>query len=238
VSTSTPPSELPTTIVIPRVSVRRWLFGAWLVVVLLGLGAEVAKYRLHIDPENDWLWLFSLSYEGNIPTWYSSSLLVLSAALLVVATLQALQTNASHVWHWGFMAVVMAYVSMDEFIGFHEHAGVIEGTGIFYFSWVIPGAIVVAILALVYFRFLLHLPDDTRRAFLIAGMVFIGGALGVELVLGLWTETHTRHNLGYGLIDFVEESMEILGVTLFVLALIDHLHGASGTMGVTLRRRF
>ncbi len=236
-SASQPPSELPTDIVIRRASLRRWLFGAWLIVALLGLGAELARYRFHIDPDNDWLWLFSLSHERNIPTWYSSSLLVLSAVLLVLATLKAQQTKAEHVWHWGFMAVVMAYISMDEFIGFHEHADWIDGKGIFYFSWVIPAAIVVAILGLVYFKFLLHLPRDSRRAFLIAGLVFIGGALGVELVLGQWTEIHGTHNLGYGLIDFVEESMEILGVTLFVLALIDHLHGAPGTMGITLRRR-
>jgi hypothetical protein len=226
-----------TDIVISRASLRHWLFSAWLVVALLGLGAELARHLLNTDPGNHWLWLFSLSQEGNIPTWYSSSLLAVSAVLLVLATLEAQHANAEHVWHWGFMAVVMAYISMDEFIGFHEHADWIDGKGIFHFSWVIPGAIVVATLGLVYLRFLLRLPGESRRAFLVAGLVYVGGALGVELVLGLWTETHGTNNLGYGLIDFVEESMEILGVTLFVLALVDHLHGAAGAMGITLRRR-
>lgn len=222
---------------IARASLRRWLLAAWAAVALLGLGIELARYLLHIDPAGRWLWLFSLSHEHNIPTWYSSSLLMLSSVLLVLATLQALQNSRDYVWHWALLAVLMAYVSMDELIGFHEHANWIDGKGIFYYSWVIPGAVAVAVLGFVFWGFLQHLAAPTRRAFLTAAAVYVGGALGVELALGAWAEAYGHRNLGYGLIDFVEESLEILGVTLFLLALADHLHGASGAMGTSLRRR-
>ncbi|XXX72189.1 hypothetical protein WMF30_31535 [Sorangium sp. So ce134] len=39
------------------------------------------------------------------------------------------------------------------------------------------------------------------------------------------------NNLVYGLIDFVEESMEMLGVNLFLVSLVDHLGVQGWTIG-------
>ena len=50
----------------------------------------------------------------------------------------------------------------------------------------------------------------------------------MELPLGWWTDHYGRQNLGYGLIDLVEESMEILGVTIFLLALVSYLSQPAG----------
>jgi hypothetical protein len=53
----------------------------------------------------------------------------------------------------------------------------------------------------------------------------------MELPLGYWTERSGTNNFVYGALDWVEESMEILGVTLFLLSLVDHLRAR----GVRLR---
>ena len=73
----------------------------------------------------------------------------------------------------------------------------------------------MSIFVLSYWRFLGHLPPTTRFRFILAGAVFVGGALGVELILGYWTDLHGSSNLGYAIIDWVEESMEMTGVGLF-----------------------
>jgi hypothetical protein len=49
----------------------------------------------------------------------------------------------------------------------------------------------------------------------IAGAIFVGGALGVEMILGYWTDLHGEENLTYGMIDWVEESLEMCGMSLF-----------------------
>jgi hypothetical protein len=81
----------------------------------------------------------------------------------------------------------------------------------------------VLVLAILYGRFLWALPSRPRWQFIIAGALFVGGAVLCELPLGYWTDIAGRHNLGYGLIDCVEESMELLGVTWFLLALVEYL---------------
>ena len=45
----------------------------------------------------------------------------------------------------------------------------------------------------------------------------------MELPLGYWTERHGNDNLVYALIDLVEESLELLGVSLFLVALVEYL---------------
>ena len=71
----------------------------------------------------------------------------------------------------------------------HEHLGRLQSVwkthGIFYFAWVIPGGIFVAIVGLLYARFLAHLPPTTRRGFILSAVCFVGGALSVE-ALGGW----------------------------------------------------
>ena len=45
----------------------------------------------------------------------------------------------------------------------------------------------------------------------------------MELPLGYWTDQHGQENLMYGMIDLVEESLEIIGVSLFLYTLLEHL---------------
>ena len=57
-----------------------------------------------------------------------------------------------------------------------------------------------------------------------------GGALFLELPLGWWTERAGEHSLGYALIDWVEETMEMLGAALFLLSLIRYLREQHGEL--------
>ena len=73
--------------------------------------------------------------------------------------------------------------------------------------------------------FLRQLPQLARRRFVIAGCLYVGGALGIELVLGYWTDLHGTSNVVYAFIDLVEESMEMMGAAFFLYSLLDHLGG-------------
>ncbi len=84
-------------------------------------------------------------------------------------------------------------------------------SGALYFGWVIPASIMVSIFVLSYSRFLLHLPSITRFRFIWAGAIFVGSAMGVELILGSRTDIYGSHNVGYAVIDWVEEAMEMTG---------------------------
>lgn len=191
----------------------RWLLLAIAVVSGAGLAVELA----HDHVPEQVLLHFSLSYEGNIPTWLSSSLLLGCA---IVAGLIASEATA---WrrHWWGMMIAFGWVSLDEAAEIHEHLGGLIGThGILYFDWVIPAMGVVLVLAVIYWPFLRALPRVTRNRMLLAAVIYVGGAAGMELPLGWWTERHGNAGLGYALIDWVEETMEMIGAAVALLALM------------------
>ena len=130
------------------------------------------------------------------------------------------------------------YISLDEFVQLHEEMNDwFDLGGILYFGWVIPAGFAVALFALTYAGFLIHLPRSVRTQFCLAGATYVTGALGIELLLGYWTDIAGNRNFTYALIDLVEESLEMLGVSLFFLALADYLCTPSGTVQIALQAK-
>lgn len=189
-------------------------------VCAAGLAVELARYGGSLDPE---AWLrsaLSLSYEGNLPTWYSAGLLWTAALGLGACGAREESRDRSR---WWMLAALFMLMSLDEAISLHEELGGAELHGVLYFSWVVPGALLTGAIAFAYLRFWLRLPAPTRRGFACAFVLYVGGALGMELPLGAWFEVHGDENLGYALLDAIEESLEIFGVSVFLVAIAGHL---------------
>ena len=108
-------------------------------------------------------------------------------------------------------------------------------SGILYYPWVLVGALVVLVIAIISRRFFGALPAATRRALVTGAAVFLTGALGVEALGGMYAEQDGRQNLGYGLITTVEETCEMLGVAIVIGGLLTHLRDHVGTVRLTAR---
>lgn len=214
-------------------TVRRALFGAGGVISVLGLFAELIH---HLAPQITWVILpfLSLSVEGNLPTWYSSALLLGCGLLLLLNAAGVRQSAAPSTGYWRrwtLLGAIFLFMSLDEAVELHENLGRFADLhGVLHFSWVIPAGIIVLGLGLAYIPFLRHLPVPTARRFIVAGVLYVGGALFLELPLGWWTERAGEHSLGYALIDWVEETLEMLGSTLFLLALLRHYREQHGEL--------
>lgn len=219
-------------VVLSKSRLRPILFVPMGLVVLAGVLVEVLKPLYKLPSRTGIVPFLSMSYEGNVPTFYTAALLGITALLLALAAAATKRAGERFARHWWVLSAGFVYIAVDEVFSFHEMAGTfVQLSGVLYFSWVIPAAAVVLLVGLAYVPFLRHLPMRTRIRFLLAGAIYVGGAVGMELPLGYWTEQNGTHNLGYGLIDAVEESLEMLGINLFVLWLVDHL----AEKGVTLR---
>ena len=105
--------------------------------------------------------------------------------------------------------------------------------GYLYYAWVVPAAIILCLLGVWYLPFLRALPRATRRRFIGAGLLYVGGALGVELLGGRWITEHGR-TLTFFLVVTLEEVLELTGGLTFFDALVRHL----GTRRATLAVRF
>ena len=175
---------------------------------------------------------FNLNAEANFPTWYQSSTLLLSSLLLgLIASVKKI-AGARYLWHWRALALIFLYLSIDEAACIHEQANklgpALHASGPFYFVWVIPAAILVSIFVLAYLGFLAHLPSRERWLFVIAGAIYVGGALGVEMVGGAYMSYQGEITEGapaiiYALITTVEEFMEMAGILVFIYVLLAYL---------------
>ena len=54
-------------------------------------------------------------------------------------------------------------------------------------------------------------------------MCYVGGALGMELIKGRHSYLYGQKNLAYGVITTIEESLEMLGIVVFIYALLDYI---------------
>jgi hypothetical protein len=208
-----PTSEPPRT----RVAVALWVVTA--LVCALGLLVELAASSGWLDPLGRLRSGLSLSYEGNVPTWYAAGLLWTAA--LGLGRCAQREVGRARLWWWGLAAIFMLF-SLDEAIELHEELGGAERHGVLYFSWVVPAAMLTGAFVAVYAWFWLRLPTPTRRGFAWAFVLYVGGALGMELPLGAWYEAHGDQNLGYFVLDFAEESLELVGLCVFLRAIARH----------------
>jgi len=96
-------------------------------------------------------------------------------------------------------------------------------SGMFYFSWVIPGAVLVGVVAVLYLRFVWSLARPTRAGFVATAVLFLGGALGMEMI-GAWqASSHGMDSLTYALLATCEEFLEMASIVVFIHTLLAHL---------------
>jgi hypothetical protein len=172
--------------------------------------------------------------EGSVPAWLQSSLLLASALLWeVMARREGTERRSARAWR--LLAFVFALASLDETIAAHEWLidplrEAIGASGVLYYSWVLPGAVAAAVVAAVVLRPVFALPAAIRWRLIAAAALYLGGALGFELVGGALADDGSSSGLTYRLATQVEEALEITGVVLVVLTLLRLLasveHGA------------
>ncbi|MGE0869213.1 MAG: hypothetical protein AB7P03_11645 [Kofleriaceae bacterium] len=201
----------------PRV-LQRYLLVTTAVVAAVGGAVELAH---HAVPDAV-VAALSLSYEANVPTWLSSALL-LGSGLAACSIAGALDRGTRWRGHWWGIAIAMFYASLDEAAELHEHlGGWLELGGALYFDWVVPATLIVIALTALYWPFARALPAPVRRKLILAVAIYLAGALVMELPLGWWTDRAGSDNLGYALIDWCEETLEMIGASLAVVALVGY----------------
>jgi hypothetical protein len=78
------------------------------------------------------------------------------------------------------------------------------------------------------------LPAQTRRAFVLAGAIYIGGALGMEMIDGLYASLYGEKNLTYAFLTTIEETLEMLGIVVFLHTLLTYLKRYVTTIRISI----
>ena len=173
------------------------------------------SYVHYQQEEVHWLviQLFDLDDENNLPTWFSSFLLTNACLLTLMHAQRAIKMRM----HWFLLAFGFLVLAIDEVAGVHETINsAIE------ISWVIPAAILVTALAVVFLPFAWRL-WQIERAFILkltaAGFLYLSGVLGIE-----WLSADMEEeSLQYEYAVTVEEGLEMLGIWLYLATLSKHV---------------
>jgi uncharacterized membrane protein YhaH (DUF805 family) len=210
----------------PR-QLRRWLTIGIAAFVVAHLATLTIRDVFGLGYVMGFVPQFQMGLEGNAPTWFSSILLLTCAALLAVIALMHRRQNDRYQRHWLGLAIVFAFLSCDEVAQVHEQlvgpmARIVQIDFFKYIAWVLVYFPLVAGGAVVYLAFLRSLPKVYRRRFIVAATLYVGGAVGMELITGLYG--YLIPNRPYHWIFVLaEEVLEMSGAAYFAMTLARYL---------------
>ncbi len=219
-----------------EVSVRRVLRFLWLVVVVI-LGLHLALQLLPLDFPGSHLLMLKvhIDEERAFPT-YLSSMLLTACGLLAwwLARIERLPWPG-----WSLLAIVFLVAGVDEVAAIHEEfsdplrSALVVG-GWLRFAWVILGASISLVIALLFLRAFLAIPAAVRWQLALGAGLFLLGAIGMELPGGYLKESQGIESAPYVLVSTIEEGLEMAGTLVWLRALTTHLRDVAATPALRL----
>lgn len=200
------------------------LIGIVILLVVLSIWGQRIRFFGVADIRGYWheflldflMSAFYLDSEGNIPAHFNALLLFIPSLLLALITLWKNSIKDKFRIQWLGLALLFLLLSFDEAASLHERLikpmrAIYGAEGFFYFAWIIPGLVAVALFGLAYFLFFLHLDKKFKFLFFISLGIYIGGVIGGEMLSGYFASNLGQKNFTYAMVASLEESIEMIG---------------------------
>ena len=230
-----------------KVSPERVAFAMGAIAVLLLLMHALVMYaKLGLGHKRllGLVRMFDLFEEANLPTWYCSATLLGSALLLGLIGVVKLQQQDRFRWHWFGLALLFVLLSADETAMIHESVQWVLTRGMHHtqqgysITNVLYATVLVCVVLALTLHFLAALPRRTTVLFVASGAVFVGGGLVIDFVGEVLRNEHAgAKTVAYAVVTGIEELLEMLGVVVFVYALLDYLRDDTGYARIWLDAR-
>ena len=172
--------------------------------------------------------IFDLNEEETVPTLFQSSLWLVASGLTAIIAYLKKKGNEKFALHWKGLAVLFLFLAIDETVTLHERLGeffhkMLHTSGFLYYAWIIPYGVLLIGFGAAYARFVFHLPQRSRILLALAGVIYVGGALGMESFEGYYFTLHGQNNPMGVVLVAIEEVCEMIGVVLCQFALMTYL---------------
>lgn len=217
---------------LPTSRIPKFLFSFIIFLGFAGLIAATLRVGFGYEYAKGFVPLFDLGSEGNLPTLFSTMLIAFNGALLGIIGANEGKKVSSIAFRWKVLSFIFFFMAVDEAIGIHELTSaplreLLEPTMLLTYTWVVIAVPVVAVIAIYCIKLLTTIPRHTAKRFIIAGAIYVGGAVGMEMIGGLFSPEHSNFSSAYAVCYMLEEIMEHVGMALFASALLDYCNGRS-----------
>ncbi len=178
----------------------------------------------------------NLDVERSIPSLYTLLLWLVCIVLLSFIAYYKKKDQEPYKY-WLGMVVLFVFLSVDEFVSIHETLSpymyhMLNASGLLFYTWVVLYFVALVILGLVYLRFMISLPAKTRNLFIFALLLFVSGAIGVEMLEGRYVEMYGRTPFFYLFLITLEEILEMVGLVVFIYALGSYINSELGVLQI------
>ncbi|MAZ03281.1 MAG: hypothetical protein CMN56_09100 [Sneathiella sp.] len=210
------------------VSIALCLIFANLAVIAMKFG-----FDLHFKTAFDKL---ILDDEENIPTFFSSTILLFSSLLLFMIVSFHKTDGTGSYMYWLVLALIFLFLAIDETASIHEYIVVIfwrayERSSFDNYVWPTVYGSLVVFLAIVYWKFIFSLPKKILLLFFLSAFLYVGGAIGFEILGSMYIGASWYQGIDwwaaadykYYLISTIEESGEMFAVLVFIYALLSYI---------------
>ena len=205
--------------------------GMLLIILLLLIAHTIqASLYFYIGDEQvfDWIHLLDFDYEGNLPTIYSALALFFCAMLLMLISTFEFRQQAVNRFHWLGLVIIFCFLALDVSMALHEELGdfigsQIKAEGYLYFPWVLPYSLLLTVFLIFYLRFLWRLPRSIAKQLVLAGGLFISGALGLEIFSAREADLNGTDTITYAVFYTLEELLEMVAIVIFAHCLLGYL---------------
>jgi hypothetical protein len=172
---------------------------------------------------------------STLSTWYLCLTLVLSCAFLLAVAIAKRSEGAPFAVHWLILSGAVFVAMLDAFTKVHDLLdwAILSGWARD-ISWTVPVGLLVFVFAGAYIPFLRHLSRRERTLLVTAGIVYLLGALVLEVPLCAWSDAHGSESFGSTLLTWVQGTLELAGSSILLLLVAAIFHRSVGRVRLEL----
>lgn len=215
----------PMNITLDRKQIVWFLVLFALILITIHIIILCIYYYIDNPDKFDFVRMFDLDMERNIPTLFSSAILLISGFLFYLLGKLPKEVDNGNRPYWLGLSFIFTFLAFDESAKIHEQLGdfterFVDATGYLHYPWVISYSILVLLLGIFYLRFFLKMEKKIFWSFMGAATIFLSGAIGFELLGANESSYHGTETVIYSILYTIEESLEMFGVIYLIHILL------------------
>ena len=174
--------------------------------------------------------LFTVDFKTSLPTYFNTFLILVALAFLAMITLHLKKIRSQLMYNWMLLTLAFLILSLDENPDVHnffvraisKYDDVGHGLALNY-AWGMPYGAIAILFIFFLIKFSTTIPKDIAEGFVVSGVIYVLGAIVIGMFGTRILHIHGLHNIKHALAASYEESLEMIGLTLFIYFLLKYI---------------